>query len=132
MPISTELREILRAEMRELRAASQSIADALPTADWSTIASTGEQMRKSYVLEQQLNQAQRDELEALPVHFRLLDAQFHGLTGKLADVARQRDAGLVAFYYSRLLEACAQCHAAYATERFPGFSRGHHDAQHHH
>ena len=57
--LSPELLELFRAEMQGLLGGVQSIAAALPMADWAGIAATSEQMRKSYVLEQQLNDAQR-------------------------------------------------------------------------
>jgi cytochrome c556 len=129
--MSPGLLELFRAEMRELLAGSQAIAAALPVADWTSISATSEQMQKSYVLERQLTDAQRDELESLPAQFKALDEQFHRGTEKLAHAASQQDAQLVAFYFARLLEECTQCHATYAQTRFPGFPQESVDAHHH-
>lgn len=121
LPMSPELLELLRAEMRELLGASQAISLALPVGDWAHIAATSEKMRKSYILEKQLTNAQREELDSLPELFKRLDKQFHMRTEKLAHAASEKDAELTAFHFARLLEGCAGCHAVYAQQRFPGF-----------
>jgi len=66
----------------------------------------------------------------LPAQFKQLDAEFHQRADSLAMAAEAHDPELVVFPFSRLVETCARCHAAYAKSRFPGF-----DAeveQHHH
>jgi hypothetical protein len=47
----------------------------------------------------------------------------------LGAAAAAHDAELVMFHYSRLLESCTRCHAAYAGARFPGFTSP--DPEHH-
>lgn len=132
LSISPELLELFRAEMRELLSASQSISVALPVGEWAHIAATSEKMRSSYILERKLTEAQRKELDSLPDRFKRMDEQFHLRTEKLARAASQKDAELTAFYFARLLENCADCHSAYAQQRFPGFSHGSGEARHHH
>lgn len=130
--MSPALLELFRSEMRSLLSGSQTIAAALPNADWAAIATTSKRMKQSYVLELQLNEEQRLELERRPEQFKRLDAQFHRGTEKLALAAEQKDAQLVAFYFGRLLEECTQCHATYAQSRFPGFSHEATNADHRH
>lgn len=132
LSMSPELLELFRAEMRELLGASQAISMALPVGDWAHIAATSEKMRMSYILEKKLTEAQREELDNLPERFKRLDEQFHLRTEKLAHAASEKDAELTVFYFARLLEDCAGCHAAYAQQRFPGFAGGAVDARHQH
>ena len=132
LSMSPELLELLRAEMRELESASQAISLAFPAGDWAQIAATGEKMHDSYILEKNLTDGQKAELASLPEPFRRLDEQFHTQAEKLSHAAHGKDAELTAFYFSRLLEGCAGCHAAWARQRFPAFSGDSADAHHQH
>lgn len=121
--LSPDLLKLLRAEMREITIGVQGVALSLATADWKSIQETSEKIRASYIMEKKLTPAQAGELEkALPTQFKQLDAEFHQRAEKLGAAAAAHDSELVAFHYSRLVESCAQCHAAYARKRFPGFA----------
>jgi hypothetical protein len=120
--LSPDVLALLRAEMIEITGGVQGIAYFLATADWHSIHETSEKIRDSYIMNLKLTAAQIEELEhALPERFRQLDAEFHQRAGKLGAAARAHDAEQVVFQYSRLLETCTVCHAAYAGSRFPGF-----------
>jgi cytochrome c556 len=121
LSMSADLRDLIRTEMRELLNGAQSIAVALPAADWKGIATTSARMRDSYVLEQKLTDAQREEVERLPDRFKALDEGFHQRADNLARSATAEDAKAVAHEFGRLLEACTTCHAAFARAIFPGF-----------
>lgn len=54
---------------------------------------------------------------------------YHQRAEMLGAAAAAHDAELVMFHYSRLLESCTRCHAAYAGARFPGFTSP--DPEHH-
>ena len=109
--------------MREITTGIQNIVPALATADWATIAQTSEKIRASYIMEKSLTPAQLEELEhQLPEPFKQLDAEFHLRAAKLGAAAAAHDSELVVFHYSRLLDSCTRCHAAYAGARFPGFN----------
>lgn len=129
-----ELLELLRAEMREITAGTQSMAVALVTGDWQSIAETSGRIRDSYIMQQQLTPEQVKTLEhALPDRFKQLDLQLHGRAERVGAAAEAHDAERVAHELSRLLETCAACHAAFAKSRFPGFPsptghKGHHPA----
>lgn len=130
--LSPGLLKLLRAEMREIAGGVQRIALSLATADWKAIQETSTKIRASYILEKKLTPAQAKELEqALPEQFKRLDAEFHQRAEKLGAAAASHDHELVAFQYSRLVENCAQCHAAYAKSRFPGFGTALPQAHHH-
>jgi cytochrome c556 len=121
--LSPELMGLLRAEMRALLTGIQSLATGIATADWSSVADTSAQISASYILDQKLTPAQREELgTSLPEHFKRLDSEFHLEAEKLEAAATNHDAQLVTFHYYRLIEACTTCHAIYAVSRFPGFS----------
>ena len=75
-------------------------------------------------MEKKLTPSQAEELErALPQRFKELDAEFHLRAQRLGAAAAAHDAELVVYHYSRLIESCTTCHAAYAGTRFPGFAR---------
>jgi hypothetical protein len=120
--LSPDLLALLRAEMVEITAGMKSITYFLAAGDWHAIQETGEKIRHSYIMEMKLTPVQASELEEkLPERFKQLDTEFHQRAGKLSAAAAAHDAELVVFQYSRLLESCTVCHAAYARSRFPGF-----------
>lgn len=130
--LSPDLAELLREEMREIAVGVQSIPLSLVSANWTSIVETSAKIQASYIMGQKLTPAQVKELEqALPAHFKQLDAEFHQRAGRLGAAAAAHDAELVSFQYSRLIETCAACHAAYATVRFPGFSPAPQQDHHH-
>jgi hypothetical protein len=120
--LSPQLAKLLRAEMQALLASVQSIASGIATAEWKTVADKGAQIRTSYILDQKLTPALRQELDnSLPEHFKRLDSDFHLEAGKLEAAATSHNSQLVTFHYYRLIETCTTCHAIYAASRFPGF-----------
>jgi hypothetical protein len=130
--LSPELTELLREEMQALLTGMQSIASAIATADWKSIADKSTEIRASYILDQKLTPPQREELDSsLPEHFKRLDADFHHEARKLEAAATNHDAQLAAFHYYRLLESCTDCHAQYAVSRFPGFKPSTENAHRH-
>ncbi|MCB1697909.1 MAG: cytochrome c [Halioglobus sp.] len=120
--LSPGLLELLREEMREIAAGIQTVPLSLVSANWQSIVETSTKIQASYIMERKLTEAQVNELkQALPEHFKQLDAEFHQRAVRLGAAASAHDAELVSFEYSRLIETCATCHAAYANLRFPGF-----------
>lgn len=123
LKLSQELRSLLQTEMREIAGASQAIVMAFVMGDWQSIQHTSEQIRASYVMERNISDSQKQELEdKLPDHFKRLDSEFHARAERLGLAAAAEDPEIVAFHYYRMLETCATCHAAFAKSRFPGFS----------
>jgi hypothetical protein len=125
LALSPELTELLREEMRGIASGVQTLVTAIATGEWKTIADTSTRIRASYIMEQKLTAAQKEELEtALPEVFKLMDANFHREAGNLGRAAEARDAELTSFYFYRMLESCVACHSAYATTRFPNLAAG--------
>jgi cytochrome c556 len=121
--LSPDVLNLLRDEMSQIAKGVQGIAFYLATADWKSIRETSMKIRDSYIMEKRLTPAQAKELDqALPARFKQLDTEFHQRAERLGAAAATHDPELVAFQYSRLIETCAICHAAYAKSRFPGFS----------
>lgn len=130
--LSPELLALLRSEMIELAGGVRTIPLALVSADWETIEETSKRMHQSYIMKKSLTPPQAAELgQRLPPAFKHLDAAFHARAKQLGDAASARDPELVAFHYSRLIEACADCHARFASGRFPGFEAGGKEGHHH-
>jgi cytochrome c556 len=129
--LSPDVLNLLREEMREIAGGVQGVALSLATADWKSIEETSTKIRASYIMEKKLTPAQAKELaNALPEQFKQLDAEFHQRAEKLGAAAAGHDPELAVFHYSRLVESCVRCHAAFAGKRFPGFASpeplGHH------
>lgn len=123
LQLSQEVQSMLQAEMREISVAVQAVAVSLATGNWESIETISENIRASYVMEKNLTDSQRHELEdKLPDYFKRLDAEFHVRAEKLGLAAAFHDPETVAFQYYRLIESCATCHATFAKTRFPGFS----------
>jgi len=132
LQLSEELRGLLQAEMAEIASASQALALSYVTGDWESVQRIAEQIRASYVMEKGLSDSQKHELEEkLPDHFKHLDAEFHARAEKLGQAAAAKDRELTAFHYYRMLETCANCHAAFAKSRFPGFTTETPEKHHH-
>jgi hypothetical protein len=110
--LSPELRQLF---VKEMRLIDDAMGDLL-----SAIAG---KIQHSFILKQQLTEPQLHELhEKLPADFVQMDVRFHGTAGKLAATSPHRDAELAGFYYSRLVDGCVGCHAAFAPGRFPGLA----------
>jgi hypothetical protein len=121
LQLSHALMDLVRAEMREITSGVQRLPVAMATGDWATIVETSRNIKRSYLMEQQLTEPQRQELRRqLPEDFQRFDQRFHAEAARLGVAATQHDPVLTAFYFSRLLEMCMSCHAAYARARFPG------------
>ncbi len=130
--LSPGLAALLSEEMRAIEEGLGVLMPAVAAGDWPLVAQTAEKIEKSYILAQRLTAEQLEELErVLPPRFRALDSAFHGSAGKLARAARERDAELAVFHSYKLMEACVECHAAFASTRFPGFGEEHQGHEHH-
>jgi len=124
LDLSPELAVLLKAEMGELSEGIRAVALSLAKADWEVLEATSEKMHESYIMKKSLTPTLAAELkQKLPPAFKRLDAEFHARALKLQHAAAVRDFELSAFHFSKLVESCASCHAAYAAKRFPGFNQ---------
>ena len=131
--LSPELRSLLSAEMRALQDGMQAIIPAYSAGQWGEIERIAGQMESSYILKQSLTTEQVQELHgSLSPAFIEADEQFHYLAGMLKHVAAQQKTELVGFYFSRLADACASCHAQHAAYRFVEFAPKKPSEQHSH
>lgn len=120
--LSAATRALLQEEMRGIGSGMQTLTTALAAADWTTLQTTAEQIRDSYILVRRLSTAQRKELlHVLPNGFRVLDRNFHRRADRLAAAAAAHDSDLATFYIYRMMDSCVACHSQYAGERFPAF-----------
>lgn len=132
LQLPPKLQQALVDEMIAINEGVRALPEAIVKADWELLAETGRRIEQSYILKQRLSQAERETLvRTLPTSFKYLDRRLHEHAGKLARAAERRDGELVRFYFSRMLDSCAGCHAVYAKHRFPGYERpGTADLQH--
>ena len=122
--LSPKLQQALTDEMRALNEAMPRLVVAVAVGDWHTIHELGGRIRDSFIMKQAMSRKERAELHrALPQGFLQMDADFHAHAGRLAQAAAEHDGELVAFYSYRLMDGCMRCHAAYASDKFPGFGK---------
>jgi hypothetical protein len=118
--LSQDLRNLLSKEMQALERGMISIIPAYISGNWSEIETTAEKMKSSYILKQCLTESQVKELHSvLPHEFIEKDQRFHYLAGMLEHAAKNEKPELVNFYFSEMNESCVDCHAAFATHKFP-------------
>lgn len=128
--LSATLHEALAAEMAAIDAGISSLATSIARGDWPTVRSESQRIHDSFILKQELSEAELEELHrSLPAGFLALDARFHQHAKQLAHVAEEGDGELAVFYFAKLIEGCVDCHTTYAAEAFPGLAspsdRGH-------
>jgi len=121
--LTPRLKGLLADEMQQVAAATGDLALAITAGDHATVHRLAGAVRDSFILKQSLTeQDKKDLMSAVPPGFVALDRYFHGLAGKLANQAEKKDSELQNFYFSRMLEACTNCHAQFAADRFPGLT----------
>ena len=121
--LSPELMNLLKHEMNAIQEGMQALVPAIVSGNWQEVADIGEHIRHSYILQQQLTDAQMEELHhALPPAFREMDQSFHHSAGMLAHAAEMHNAEVVNFYFYKLTDTCVACHRKFAGYRFPGLA----------
>ncbi len=121
--LSADLRGLLSQEMQALQSGMMSIIPAYISGNWGEIETTAGKMKDSYLLKQNLTESQLKELHSvLPKAFIEQDQRFHYLAGMLEHAAKTKKAELINFYFSELNESCVNCHAVFATHKFPALS----------
>jgi len=121
--LSPELRELLKQEMLALQDGMKSIIPAYASGSWAEIQHIAHKMKNSYILKQNLTDAQIKELHgSLSESFIKQDQYFHYLAGMLNHAAKNKKAELIGFYFSELAESCVSCHRQFAVHKFPAFA----------
>jgi len=109
--------------MAALQEGMQSLVPAIVSGNWEAVATTGEKLRDSFILQQELTPELVAELHrAVPAAFLEMDQSFHHSAGMLVHAAKKENPELVTFYYYKLTETCVSCHTKFATHRFPGLA----------
>ena len=131
--LSPALSDLLRQEMNAILQGMQALMPAIVTGNWEAVADIGDRIQHSYIMQQQLTDPQRQELQqALPAAFLELDQSFHHTAGRLAYAAQQHDAEVVNFYFYKLTDTCVACHGRFAGDRFKGLAGAAGGAEHRH
>ena len=122
LQLPDDIRALVNQEMQAIRKGMESLVFDVASGNWKGIQQTGENISNSYIMAQRLSEQQRHQLhDALPTGFQEIDSRFHQYAGMLSYVAQERDMELVQFYIYKMNEACASCHARYASDKFQGF-----------
>lgn len=121
--VSPELKKILTEEMKAIQKGMQELIPAMASGDGLKVAEIGAKLEGSYIMAQKLSPKQMEELhQGLPEGFVAMDEEFHHFAGALTHAAYMKHWDMVALFYSKLTEACVNCHSAYAAEKFPGLA----------
>lgn len=121
--LTDRLKELLATEMAQVGDATAKLAVAIASGDHATVADLGVKVRDSFIMRQSLTpRDKKDLVGAVPKEFLMLDKKFHGMAGEMAKAAEARDTKAQLSYYGQMLEACAECHARFAHDRFTGFA----------
>lgn len=131
--LSTNVRDLLKQEMNEIKKGMESLIFSIASADWEKTAETGHNIKHSYIIKKKLTESQKHELhEKLPMQFREIDKKFHYYAGMLSHAAKERDAELVNYFFYKMNESCTSCHSKFVTNRFEGFKARNKHEQHDH
>lgn len=118
-----KVRGLLVEEMIAVLGATQDITDALIRGEDGVVADRAQAIHDSFILQQEMTDSDRQALlEAVPEAFVKRDRAFHTLTGELAEAARAGDRVRQQELFGQVVDACVECHARYATNRFPDFA----------
>ena len=119
--LSAETRALLIEEMKAISKAMGRIHTAVVTGDHPTVAVEARNIHDSFVLQQELSDAQREEIGTeLPPDFIKADQAFHVLAERLAQAGDKGDPALERLWFQEMTRACQACHTDYAGARFPG------------
>ncbi len=131
--LSPALMGLLKQEMNAIQQGMQTLIPAITSGNWQEVADTGEHIQHSYIMQQQLTDAQMEELHnELPPAFLELDQSFHRSAGMLAHAAKMHNAEVVNFYFYKLTDTCVSCHRKFAGYRFTGLVSEADDEGHQH
>ena len=121
--MSPRLRGMLIQEMMALLDASKQILEALIRGQDDVVARNAQSIHDSFILEQAMSDADRQAFhDSVPHAFIERDQAFHQLSERLAEAARAGDQPEQRKFFAEMLNACAGCHAAHATDRFPNLA----------
>ncbi len=130
--LSPALKQLLVREMQAVQQGMISLVPAIASGNWEEIAVIGKQIHDSYIIKQNLTDAQVSDLHhSVPPAFLRLDQSFHKSAGMLAHAAEMKNADVVNFYFYKLNDACVQCHSQFAYRRFPGLQNPKGESGHH-
>ncbi|MCW8828831.1 MAG: hypothetical protein OQK94_07245 [Gammaproteobacteria bacterium] len=114
------VRGLLKQEMVAVLGASKNILEALVQGQDDIVASNAKAIHDSFILKQAMTDADRQALMSVVSDaFVEKDRGFHGLAGSLSQAAKDGDREQQFMLFQQMTEACMECHAAHATDRFP-------------
>ncbi len=120
--LSKKLRRLLSAEMNSVQKGMTSLSIAIPAGKWNEIVEVTGKMHKGYIMKEKLSQKEMEEFNrSLPEGYQSIDREYREMVDQIENAAKNRRGEQVSFYFYRLTESCIQCHAQYATKRFPDF-----------
>ena len=123
LKLPAHFQEILRKEMQGIDGGVKELPGLLARGLSKETGELGEKIKNSFILKSALSKKELGELVALlPAKFIELDRGFHKTAGQLAIAARKGDFKAAGAHYAKMIQACVNCHAHFAKDRFPGLA----------
>jgi len=120
--LTPRLQQLLQQEMQSIHAASQQILTSMIEGNDARTAELAQQIHDSFILRQSMTEEDKaDFMRTVPQDFVAIDRAFHATAAELAQAARDSDRERQHAAFARMIESCTDCHAQFATARFPGF-----------
>jgi len=117
------VRVLLIQEMQAILKASEQIQTAIVQGDHETVAQKAQAIHDSFIMKQQMTEADKQALLAVvPKAFLKRDQALHELSEELAEAGRDQDTTRQLQQFSEMIQGCVGCHSRHATARFPGLS----------
>jgi hypothetical protein len=130
--MSPELKQFMVEKMQNFQNGMTSLFPAIVSGNWQLVTEIGQKIHDSNIMYQNVPHILIAELHhSLPAMFQELDHSVHHSAGMLAQAAKMKDAQLVNFYYYKITETCVSCHSRFASDHFPGLSKGGMHDEHH-
>lgn len=113
---------ILRQEMNQLSGGMGAMLSYMVRGQGQEAAEVAMSIHNSFILKQELTEEELKELVSLlPEGFIQLDRGFHQLADEMAAALKNEELEKSGRIYGQMVDACLNCHAQFATERFPAF-----------
>lgn len=118
--LPADVRVLLIKEMSAIEEAKKDILGAIVRGEHERVEQLAQGIHDSFIMKQEMTAGQRQALKkAVTQSFIKKDKAFHKLAAELSQAAKERDSEKQVRKFSKMLDACVQCHSQHAQNRFP-------------
>lgn len=122
--LDPKLRGLLQKEMIGIESAMKEIYSAIIRGNHDVVEKKGQAIHDSFILAQELTDADRKALKAaVPMAFLKLDQKFHGQAAELSEAGSEKNTRKQKQLFDRMTNSCVSCHSRFVNERFSGLGK---------